>query len=76
MEFVVGKDNCGIGTEDGCGGVQDVDGAGLFEGEALDVGGGRFVGMAGFVDVGREDVEAQTGLQEEVSAAGGGGGED
>ena len=42
----------------------------LFEGEALDVGGGCLVGVKGFVDVGGEDVEAQAGLGEEIATAG------
>ncbi len=51
-------------------GVERVDGLGFFEGEALDVGRGRLVGAARFVDVGGEDVEAQVGLEEEIAAAG------
>jgi hypothetical protein len=66
----------GVGTEDGGGGVEGGDGLGLFEGEALDVGGGGFVGAERLVDVGGEDVEGEAGLGEEVSAAGRGGGED
>ena len=59
-----------VGTEDGGFGVEGLDGLGLFEGQALDVGGGGFVGAVGFVDVGGEYVEAQAGLGEEVTAAG------
>jgi hypothetical protein len=50
--------------------VEAVDGLRLFEGQALDVGGGGFVGVEGFVDVGWVDVETQARLEEEVAAAG------
>jgi hypothetical protein len=78
-DFVVGiggENDGGVGAEDGGVGVEGVEGEGLLEGKALDVNGGEFVGVEGFVDVRGEDVEAQTGLGEEVAAAGGGGGED
>jgi hypothetical protein len=70
VEDLLFKDDRGVGAEDGGFGVKEVDGLGFFEGEALDVGGGGFVGSEGLVDVRGEDVEAQAGLGEEVSAAG------
>jgi len=56
--------------------VEVVEGEGLFEGETLDVLGGGFVGVEGFVDVRGEDIEAEAGLGEEIAAARGCGGED
>jgi hypothetical protein len=70
VEDLLFTDYCGVGTEDGGFGVEGLDGLRLFEGESLDVGGGGFVGVEGFVDVRGEDVEAQAGLGEEVAAAG------
>lgn len=64
------EDDGGVGAEDGGVGVECVEGEGFFEGEALDVVSGKFVGAEGFVDVRGEDVEAQAGLGEEVAAAG------
>jgi hypothetical protein len=76
VEDLLSTDYSRVGSEDGGFGVEGLDGLRFFEGEALDVGGGGFVGVEGLVDVGGEDVEAQAGLGEEVAAAGRGGGED
>ena len=76
VEDLLFADYGGVGAEDGGFGVEGMDGLRLFEGQALDVGGGGLVGAAGLVDVGGEDVEAEAGLGEQVAAAGGGGGED
>ena len=70
VEDLLVRDDGGVGAEDSGFGVEGVDGLRFFEGEALHVGGGRFVGVEGFVDVGGEDVEAQAGLGEEIAAAG------
>ena len=70
------EDDGGVCAENGGPGVKGVEGAGLLEGETLDVFGGRFVGAERLVDVGGQDVETEAGLEEEVAATGGGGGED
>ena len=70
VEDFVFEDDGGVGSEDGGFGVLGVHGLRLFEGETLDVGGGRLVGAEGLVDVRGEDVETQAGLGEEVAAAG------
>jgi len=70
VEDFLFTDDGGVGTEDGGFRVASVDGLRFLEGEALDIGGGGFVGVKGFVDVGGEDVEAQAGLGEEIAAAG------
>ncbi len=70
VEDLLFADDGGVRTKDGGFGVESVDGLRFFEGEALDVGGGGFVGVEGFVDGCGEDVEAEAGLGEEVAAAG------
>ncbi len=69
VEDLLFTDDGGVGAEDGGFGVEGLEGLGFFEGEALDVGGGCLVGPKGLVDVCGADVEAQTGLGEEVAAA-------
>ena len=53
VEDLLFADDGGVGAEDGGFGVEGVDGLRFFEGEALDVGGGGFVGVDGFRRCGR-----------------------
>ncbi len=76
IEDFLFTDDSGVGTQDGCFGVEGMDRLRFFEGKALHVGGGRLVGMTRLVDVGGENVEAQACLGEKIAAARRGGGED